>query len=213
MRLPRRLLRRRPPSPPLLLLLLRVAATSYEVIDARRTPAGPTSTSNSPKEGPASPRPSTAARSRQTASFPRRAKLMAAAGDRPLEIEVDRARKDGVAGTKFSRHVVLRPHWTDGARQAAALLAGSQHAGHLADVVIKALGDALTVQSGDARGRPTSFVEPASTRATAASRLGVDEARNDEAAAFAVKERERVIPGSRPVAFTRYDAPRSAGHA
>ena len=81
--------------------------------------------------------------------------LVAAAGDRPLEIEV--IVLASARPTKFSRHVVLRPHWTDGARRPAPL-AGSPHAGHLADVVIKALGDALTVQSGDAR-TTTSFVD------------------------------------------------------
>ena len=74
--------------------------------------------------------------------------LVAAAGDPPLEIEV--IVLASARPTKFSRHVVLRPHWTDGARRAAPL-AGSQHAGHLAEVVVKALGDALTVQSDDAR--------------------------------------------------------------
>ena len=42
-------------------------------------------------------------------------RLMAAAGDRPLEIEV--IVLASARPTKFSRHVVLRPHWTDGARR------------------------------------------------------------------------------------------------
>ena len=57
-------------------------------------------------------------------------RLMAAAGDRPLEIEV--IVLASARPTKFSRHVVLRPHWTDGTRRPAPL-AGSPHAGHLAD--------------------------------------------------------------------------------
>ena len=125
--------------------------------------------------------------------------LVAAAGDRPLEIEV--IVLASARPTKFSRHVVLRPHWTDGARRPAPL-AGSPHAGHLADVVIKALSDALTVQSGDAR-TTTSFVDTGVyTRDRCFRVWGSTKYGDDEAAAFAVTE-QRVSPGSRPVAFTR----------
>ena len=125
--------------------------------------------------------------------------LVAAAGDRPLEIEV--IVLASARPTKFSRHVVLRPHWTDGTRRPAPL-AGSPHAGHLADVVIKALGDALTVQSGDAR-TTTSFVDTGVyTRDRCFRVWGSTKHGDDEAAAFDVTE-QRVFPGSRPVAFTR----------
>jgi hypothetical protein len=125
--------------------------------------------------------------------------LVAAAGDRPLEIEV--IVLASARPTKFSRHVVLRPHWTDGERRPAPL-AGSPHAGHLADVVIKALGDALTVQSGDAR-TTTSFVDTGVYTRDRCFRVWGSTKHGDKAeAAFAVTE-QRVSPGSRPVAFTR----------
>ena len=124
---------------------------------------------------------------------------MAAAGDRPLEIEV--IVLASARPTKFSRHVVLRPHWTDGTRRPAPL-AGSPHAGHLANVVIKALGDALTVQSGDAR-TTTSFVDTGVYTRDRCFRVWGSTKHGDKAeAAFDVTE-QRVFPGSRPVAFTR----------
>ena len=125
--------------------------------------------------------------------------LVAAAGDRPLEIEV--IVLASARPTKFSRHVVLRPHWTDGTRRPAPL-AGSPHAGHLANVVIKALGDALTVQSGDAR-TTTSFVDTGVYTRDRCFRVWGSTKHGDKAeAAFDVTE-QRVFPGSRPVAFTR----------
>ena len=127
-------------------------------------------------------------------------RLVAAAGDRPLEIEV--IVLASARPTKFSRHVVLRPHWTDGARRRPAPLAGSPHAGHLADVVIEALGDALTVQSGDAR-TTTSFVDTGVYTRDRCFRVWGSTKHGDKAeAAFDVTE-QRVFPGSRPVAFTR----------
>jgi len=125
--------------------------------------------------------------------------LVAAAGDRPLEIEV--IVLASARPTKFSRHVVLRSHWTDGARRAAPL-AGSQHAGHLARRVVAALGDALTVQSGDAR-TTTSFVDTGVYTRDRCFRVWGSTKHGDTAgAAFAVTE-QRLFPGSRPVAFTR----------
>ena len=132
--------------------------------------------------------------------------LVAAAGDRPLEIEVivlASARE-----TKFSRHVVLRPHWTDGARRPAPL-ADSQHAGHLARrvvaalgdalTVVAALGDALTVQSGDAR-TTTSFVDAGVyTRDRCFRVWGSTKHGDDAGAAFAVRNRW-LLPGLRPSA-------------
>ena len=122
-------------------------------------------------------------------------RLMVAAGERPLEIEV--IVLASARPTKFSRHVVLRPHWTDGARRAAPL-AGSQHAGHLAEVVVKALGDALTVQSDDAR--TTSFVDTGVYTLDRCFRVwGSTKHGDDAGAAFAVRNRW-LLPGLRPSA-------------
>ena len=122
-------------------------------------------------------------------------RLMVAAGERPLEIEV--IVLASARPTKFSRHVVLRPHWTDGARRRPAPLAGSPHAGHLADVVIEKLGDALTVQSGDAR-TTTSFVDTGVyTRDRCFRVWGSTKHGDDAGAAFAVRNRW-LLPGLRP---------------
>ena len=123
--------------------------------------------------------------------------LVAAAGDRPLEIEA--TARVGAADQVLAPR---RPAALDGRQRRPAPLAGSPHAGHLADVVIKALGDALTVQSGDAR-TTTSFVDTGVyTRDRCFRVWGSTKHGDDAGAAFDVTE-QRVFPGSRPVAFTR----------
>jgi len=120
--------------------------------------------------------------------------LLAAAGDRALDVEVVVLASE--RPTKFSRHVVLRPHWTGGGRRPAPL-AGSQHAGALAAVVVKALGEALTVQSGDSR-TTTSFVDTGVyTRDRCFRVWGSTKHGDDAGAAFAVRDRW-LLPCFRP---------------
>ena len=101
----------------------------------------------------------------------------------PLEIEVI-----GLASAQpkiSSRHVVLR--FSDGRHAAAGAARRLAARRPSRGVVIEALGDALTVQSGDAR-TTTSFVDTGvyTRRRPLLPRLGVDDRRGDVAdAAFA----------------------------
>ena len=112
--------------------------------------------------------------------------LAAAAGDRRLEIEVVVLASE--RRTKFSRHVVLRPHWTDGPRRPAPL-PGSRTAGMLATAVRSVLGAELRIET-TTTGKVGNFVDASvysrdrCFRVAGSTKLG-----DDVRAAFAVCDR------------------------
>ena len=114
------------------------------------------------------------------------AALRAAANGPSLEVEVVVLASE--RDTKFSRHVVLRPHRTDGARRPAPL-AGSRDAGRLAAKVSSALGSALHVQSTGA-GACGNFVDARVYSSERCFRVaGSTKYGDDGRAAFTVRDR------------------------
>lgn len=126
---------------------------------------------------------------------------------RPLEIDVVVLASE--RATKFSRHVVLRPHWS-GIPRVPAPLAGSGAARLLADAVIATLGPTCRVQASAGADAVTTkpFVDARvysrerCFRVAGSTKLG-----DPPSAAFVVCDRQHVRGGPIEVAVSAAFAP------